>query len=619
MTIKDIAQIAGVSISTVSKIVNGKDQNINSDTRERVLKVVKEYNYSPYASVKNISTSKKFLLGVLAADTARIYPLYRGILNQARENGYQVILCDSRGSMEEELKQITALCRNGVDGVIWLPVSGESRANEKNFREFNIPVCYIGGEEGGFHLDYTQLGYEAASKLLEHKHKKIGCYITDTDEASGKILEGCQKCLFDHGIQAALLMDTVTPEQVYNGIILNELTGLICTKEEQALPLYLYLESKNLRLPEDFSVIGLIEDEGKPLYPRIPYIRVPFYELGKHVCQALVCQMESRKEAPAFDYTGKVENEAYIGIPSAVPNKKIVVVGSIHMDVTIDVDELPQDGKTVAARSCTMIPGGKGTNQAIGAARLGGKAALIGKVGKDYDGSVVMDLMNKNSVNIHGITKDDRLATGKAYIHVPKNGESSISIYAGANNYLDKTDIKANLPLLEEAGFCLLQTEIPVDTVEYTAVMARKLGVKVMLKPSALKSVSDKLIQNTDYFIPNRKELSVLCPKRKSLEEKAEYFLEKGAGTVIVTLGHKGCYLKSPEYSQYFQAADFQPVDTTGGADAFISALAVFLLEGCDIIKAIQNATCAAGFAVSRRGVVTALVDRGSLDLYLKK
>jgi len=130
---------------------------------------------------------------------------------------------------------------------------------------------------------------------------------------------------------------------------------------------------------------------------------------------------------------------------------------------------------------------------------------------------------------------------------------------------------------------------------------------------TAVTNLPDALLKNIDILIPNQREINVLCPEYNSLEKQAEYFLKKGVGTVIITLGPDGCYLKTKEFSQYFKASDFQPLDETGAADAFIAALAVYLQKDYSISNAIQIATYAAGFSISREGVVPALIDLNTL------
>ena len=168
MTIKEVAKLAGVSISTVSKIINNKDQNINPQTREKVLKIVKEYNYSPYSMIKNISNTKSFVLGLLLSDSNHHDALLNGILRTAQANGYSLLLFDSENNPETELKNITKLVRNKVDGVIWEHVNADSVNHDKYFAEMDIPVSHLNASDcpSSYTIDFAQMGY---SKLAIYR------------------------------------------------------------------------------------------------------------------------------------------------------------------------------------------------------------------------------------------------------------------------------------------------------------------------------------------------------------------------------------------------------------------------------------------------------------------
>ena len=158
-----------------------------------------------------------------------------------------------------------------------------------------------------------------------------------------------------------------------------------------------------------------------------------------------------------------------------------------------------------------------------------------------------------------------------------------------------------------------------METVIYTAKLAKRNKVKIILKPAAITEISDELLSIVDYFIPNEKEIDLLCPYPLNHSQQCEYFLKKGVKTVILTMGNRGCYLYRKDDAQYFPASGHIVADTTGGSDAFISALATYLSENVELHQAIQYAIYAAGFCVSRQGVVPALIDRESLELYCKK
>ncbi len=296
----------------------------------------------------------------------------------------------------------------------------------------------------------------------------------------------------------------------------------------------------------------------------------------------------------------------------------MIVVGSINTDITLNVDEAPKPGSTIITTSSSTTLGGKGANQAIGAAKLGREVVILGKTGNDYDSNVVYDTFKKEHVLTHGLRRDSRSLTGKAYIHVLKDAESTITILPGANLHLLPEDILSREHLFKGCGYCLISTEIPEETVIQALKTAKKHQVKTIVKPAALSSLPEDLLENTDIFVPNKNEASVLCPNTADVEKQAEFFLSKGCPVIIITLGHRGCYLKTEKESTYFPASNFPSVDSTGGADAFIAALASYLTEGYPLIKAIRIASYAAGFCVSRAGVVPALIDRPSLENHIR-
>ncbi|MDR1515971.1 MAG: ribokinase, partial [Synergistaceae bacterium] len=238
-------------------------------------------------------------------------------------------------------------------------------------------------------------------------------------------------------------------------------------------------------------------------------------------------------------------------------------------------------------------------------------------IGRDVDGANISGLIVENKIDSQGISVDENLGTGRAYIYIPPDGDSSIVVYAGANNNLLPEDISKNESLFRNASYCLLPMEIPVETVAFAADTARSYGVATILKPSALRKIESSLLEKVDIFVPNEKEAAILCPHLESIEDRALYFLDRGVKAVIITMGASGCYMRDAKRSRFCPAASFPSLDTTGGADAFISALAVYLNEKTDIAEAIRRANCAAGFCVSRQGVLPAMVDRVTLELYL--
>ena len=624
MTIREIAKLAGVSISTVSKIVNNKDQNINAETRNRVLKIVKEYNYTPYGTVKNISTAKTFVIGVLLRDSSRSGRMLQGIISAAQEKGYCLLLFDSCCSASQELKHITALCKNKIDGLLWEPVNTESLSHQRYFDDLEIPVVYVNTPQApdALSIDYRQLGYFCTQKLIKWRHNRIGCLMKNDDYCSAQVFEGFKSCLFDHQLSlsdgmALSLSDPSCASTLSSGGI----TGIVSSHYHEALSLYGQLDKQHYKIPSDFSLISLRSDITEAAdFPPVSCVRIPFKELGYEACQSLIalCEKEQEEVSPfSFDHSQLLNHEDSINTPPSCRGRKFIVLGSINADVTLTVDGFPETGKSTLITNSSSCAGGKGTNQSVGTARLGRQAVLIGKVGNDADAALIFDTLSQNQLTTEGIFKDNGAQTGKAYVYVQKDGEVTITYIPGANLRLTPEDIQAQSPLFQSCEFCLLSMDIPMEAAMEAASLAKKYSAKIILKPSALSTLPEIFYRTTDIFVPNRQEAAVFCPHIDTVEGQAEYFYSKGMPVVIITLGHEGCYVRAHHLKKFLPAADFSTVDATGGADAFISALAVHLSEGYPLEKAIQIAQYAAGFCISRQGVTTALIDRDTLHAHI--
>ncbi len=625
MTIKEIANLAGVSISTVSKIVNNKADNINIETRNRVLKIVKEYNYTPYGAAKNISNAKTFIIGVLLRHTTLLNLMLKGIMDMAQKHGYNILLCDSMDSEEKELKHITALCKHHVDGVIWEPINENSIQYEHYFQEQNIAVSYINSSlpDTSHCLDFMQMGYLAAQKLLDYRHTHIACLTKPGSFRSKMVFEGFKKCLFDNEIPYSEDMKLlVTDPDFYTQISLQGFTGIVSTHFEAALSLYEKVKNFHYHIPSDLSLISLREDAGDDIcFPRISSLQIPYEAFGEKVCYHLIAACENLNEPEFTLFTSEnltLDHEESLNAPPSCRYKKIISVGSINTDITLTVDELPSSGSTTITTASCISLGGKGANQAIGAARLGREVILIGKIGNDYDSTIIYDTLKKEHILTHGIRRNSNTSTGKAYIHVQKDAESCITVLPGANKTLSPKDILAREHLFDGCGYCLISTEIPMDTCIQAAKTAHSHHAKNIIKPATLKVLPAQLLKNADIFVPNKREAALLCPSESTVGQQADYFYQQGCPVIIITLGHQGSYVKTTDFSGYFPAADFPSIDSTGGADAFIAALASYLTEGYSLLNAVKIATHAAGFCISRTGVVPALIDRTSLENHIK-
>ena len=624
MNIKEIARLAEVSVSTVSKIINAKDQSISDETRERVLRIVREYNYSPYSGIRSDKPAKSYLLGIVINGTEAHEQLLTSMVATARETGYTALVSIANNA-QEELKSVASLCAHNVDGIVWDRQNDPDPACGAMLAEHGVPYQLISGTEApspeNAYIDYQKLGYFATQALIQNKHQHILCLVENDSTRNKRFIKGFEQCLYDNKIPFDAKMVWAADKHSPEGfdVVLFSFTGVVCSSVDLACMAYEKAASKNRKIPNYLSVVSLSGSRGaEHLFPVLSTVELPLKALGEYACKRLIEKAEHKRvlEVP-FDTKPCLDNSSSIDVPITLRNKKIVVVGAMNMDTLITLGKFPQMGETVITKQRAIIPGGKGINQAIGAAKLGAEVYLIGKIGKDYEGGALYDFLQVNGVNVEGISSDSKATTGHAYVYVQDDGESGIVIYGGANSQLSTQEIEYNERLFENASFCLLQTEIEIQTVEYAAKTAKKYDARVLLKPAAVDSLSEELLHNVDILLPNRNEINRLYPGEASLETKAQYFLDRGVRTVIITLGHQGCYWRDKTHSEYFSAANFTPVDTTGAADAFAATLAVYLSRSYEMAASIRYATYAAGFSITRRGVPPSLIDRNTLELYL--
>lgn len=285
---------------------------------------------------------------------------------------------------------------------------------------------------------------------------------------------------------------------------------------------------------------------------------------------------------------------------------EIVVIGSSNTDMVIKTDKLPVPGETILGGNFFMNAGGKGANQAVAAARLGGSVTLVAKTGEDVFGRQAIDLFKGEGIDTSFVFTDTLHPSGVALITVNENGENCIVVASGANGYLDHLDIQNALPAIEKASVILMQLEIPVETVEYVVSLAAKKNKTIILNPAPAVSLPDELLKNISVITPNQKEAEMLTGinvnDAKSAEQAASILHQKGVEIVVITMGAKGAYFSHKQASGVINAPEVKAVDTTAAGDVFNAGLAVALSEGVEIAEAIEFACKAAAISVTRLG-----------------
>ena len=285
---------------------------------------------------------------------------------------------------------------------------------------------------------------------------------------------------------------------------------------------------------------------------------------------------------------------------------RILVIGSSNTDMVIKTIKLPAPGETILGGTFLMNPGGKGANQAVSAARLGGRITFVTKRGNDLFGNQTIGLLMREGIDTQYVVKDPELPSGVALITVDSNGENNIVVAPGSNGNLLIEDVPEKLFNSARYEILLLQLEIPLKTVEYCASMASGNNIKVILNPAPAQPLSESLFRYTWLITPNETEAEILTGIKviddSTAAEAAAYLQHSGVRNVIITMGVSGAYVKSESFTGMVPGFEVNTVDTTAAGDVFNGARAVALSEGKDLKEATLFANKAASISVTRLG-----------------
>lgn len=298
----------------------------------------------------------------------------------------------------------------------------------------------------------------------------------------------------------------------------------------------------------------------------------------------------------------------------------IVIVGSSNTDMVIKAEHLPAAGETILGGSFFMNPGGKGANQAVAAARLGGNITFIAKIGNDIFGKQSLQLFIEEGINTAYLLSDPNNPSGVALITVDKNAENCIVVASGANATLSKKDLLPAKSFVENSMIVLMQLEIPLQTVQYVAETAAAKGVQVVLNPAPACDLPDGLLKNISVITPNIKEAEMLTGiKVRNMESAklaAQKIKDRGVKTVIITLGNMGALLLQECAFTHIPGFIVKAVDTTAAGDVFNGALVVALSEGNNMLDSTRFACKAAAISVTKQGAQSSAPFKMEIDKF---
>ena len=303
--------------------------------------------------------------------------------------------------------------------------------------------------------------------------------------------------------------------------------------------------------------------------------------------------------------------------------RRILVIGSLNMDMVVNVEQMPLRGETIMGKSLAYVPGGKGANQACAAGKLGKNVTMLGCIGDDGNGQALRKSLATAGVDVSYLVVCPGVPTGLAVITVDNGGGNSIIVITGANSQCSPEVIRAHEKLIADSDIVVLQLEIPLEAVAEAVRLAKAHGKTVVLNPApAPDSLPDELLRSVDYLTPNETELARLSgmptDTAEQTEQAARSLIEqKGIGAVLATVGSAGALLVTAETAQLVPTIKVQAVDTTAAGDTFHGGFVTALSEGRPVLEAIRMGNMAASISVTRKGAQTSIPTREEVEALL--
>ncbi|WP_219589976.1 ribokinase [Aeromonas salmonicida] len=300
---------------------------------------------------------------------------------------------------------------------------------------------------------------------------------------------------------------------------------------------------------------------------------------------------------------------------------RLVVLGSVNADHVLRVPHFPCPGETLTGHSYQVVPGGKGANQAVAAARLGAPVSFIARIGDDAIGQQMRQGFEQDGIDVSAVELDETLPTGIAIIYVSDEGENSIGISAEANGALSPAMVKRHEAMIADAHTLLLQLEVPLESVFEAAKLARSHGTRVVLNPAPARPLPAELLALVDLITPNQTEAELLTGVKvsddASAAQAADRFHQMGISDVMITLGSQGVYCSNARQQQLIPGFRVEAVDTTAAGDTFNGALLAAELAGADFNAAVRFAHGAAALSVTKFGAQSSIPGKREVDAFL--
>lgn len=566
-----------------------------------------------------------------------------------------MILCNSDDNPQKQANYLRVLQEKRIDGLVLASAGGDG-ALAKGLANMRTPTVIVDREVEGVEADRVQIDHEmgaylATRHLLELGHRDIACIGGPlSTKVSTLRVEGYRRAMAKAGLEVHpqwLLESEFSSPGGYHAAL-----GLLGGEGERPTAIV---------AGNDMIGIGVLRAAAEPEYQgaartvgdrlrryRAEPLRVSRLDHRGPVdppawrdrCAIAAATHRRARGADAAAGGGAGAGPARIhraaagaglnrapGAPSlergwnkdATMQAKVLVVGSLNMDLVVRAPRLPRGGETLAGQSFITVPGGKGANQAVAAARLGAEVAMIGCLGDDAYGDQLYRALQAEGIDCQGVERVAGESSGVALIVVDDSSQNAIVIVAGGNGHLSPAVLARHEHLLEQAQVVVCQLESPLETVGHVLRRAHALGKTVILNPApATRDVPAEWLPLVDYLVPNETESELLCrlpvDSLESAGRAAERLREMGAGRVIVTLGAQGALLVGEGRVEHFPVARVKALDTTAAGDTFVGGFAAALARGLDEAAAIRFGQAAAAISVTRLGAQTSIPSREEVE-----
>lgn len=298
---------------------------------------------------------------------------------------------------------------------------------------------------------------------------------------------------------------------------------------------------------------------------------------------------------------------------------RIVVVGSYNTDFVINLPELPKPGETIRGSDFVTGPGGKGSNQAVAAARLGAQVSFVVCIGRDTFGDMAEALWRAEGIDTRYVQRHESAATGAALIFVDAAGENMIAVASGANWEMRPEHLDIAEDAFRGADALLMPLEVPLEAVDYALTLAKKYGLRTVLNPAPARPLSAELLAKVDVLTPNQIEAEMMSGQQGDPAVQARALMGGAGQALVMTLGRRGAFWQQGDQSGIVPAFPVEAIDTVGAGDAFNGGLTVALSEGLDLNAALRFANAAAAIACTRPGAANSLPTRSEVDAFLRE